>query len=165
MSSTIVFVTGANRGIGKGLAAQYLAKPNHVVVAAVRDPSHATSSSLASLHKGPGSSLVVVKLDITVQADAIDAVKQLEVQGIDHLDVVIANAGVCYAWPKVSELTIEDIEGHYVPNVYGLVWTYQATLPLLKKAKQGKWMTIGSCSAYLEVCELVKLCRLRLVRS
>ncbi|KAH7131770.1 hypothetical protein B0J13DRAFT_508855 [Dactylonectria estremocensis] len=150
MAMTIVLVTGANRGIGKGLLQQYLSKPNHTVVAAVRDPSHATSKGLADLQKGVGSSLVVVKLDVTVQTDAGEAVKQLEAQGIDHLDVVIANAGVCYAWPKVSELTVKEIEGHYVPNVYGLIWTYQATLPLLNKSKSGKWITIGSCSAWLE---------------
>lgn len=77
--------------------------------------------------------------------------KQLEAQGIDHLDVVIANAGVCFAWPKVSEIKVEDIEGHYVPNFHGLIFTYQATLPLLKKSKSGKWITIGSCSAWLTV--------------
>ncbi|KAJ0372709.1 hypothetical protein COL26b_009053 [Colletotrichum chrysophilum] len=144
MAPTIVLITGANRGIGKGLLEKYLARPNHTVIGTVRDPDHESSKALASLPKAKGSSLVLVKFDITVKADGLDAVKQLEAQGIDHLDIVIANAGVCFAWPKVSEIKVEDIEGHYVPNVHGLIFTYQATLPLLKKSKNGKWITIGS---------------------
>ncbi|KAE9568708.1 hypothetical protein CGMCC3_g15112 [Colletotrichum fructicola] len=149
MAPTIVLITGANRGIGKGLLEKYLARPNHTVIGTVRDPDHESSKALASLPKAKGSSLVLVKFDITVKADGLDAVKQLEAQAIDHLDIVIANAGVCFAWPKVSEIKVEDIEGHYVPNVHGLIFTYQATLHLLKKSKNGKWITIGSCSAWL----------------
>ena len=151
MSPTIVLVTGANRGIGKGLLQRYLAKPNYTVIGTVRDPNHESSKALADLPKAKGSSLIVVKLDVTNKADALAAVEQLEAQGIDHLDIVIANAGVCYAWPKVSEVKVEELEGHYVPNVHGLIFTYQATLPLLKKSKNGKWITIGSCSAWLTV--------------
>ncbi|KAF5511433.1 Norsolorinic acid ketoreductase nor1 [Colletotrichum siamense] len=149
MTPTIVLITGANRGIGKGLLEKYLARPSHTVIGTVRDPNHESSKALTSLPKANGSSLVLVKFDITVKTDGLEAVKQLEAQGIDHLDIVISNAGVCFAWPKVSEIKVEEIEGHYVPNVHGLIFTYQATLPLLKKSKNGKWITIGSCSAWL----------------
>ncbi|KAK0635460.1 hypothetical protein B0T17DRAFT_502991 [Bombardia bombarda] len=150
MASTVVLISGANRGIGKGLLALYLAKPNHVVIAANRDPSHASSKALSDLPKGEGSSLIVVKVDATSPTDALEAVKSLEKDHeVDHLDIVIANAGVCYTWPKVSEVTIEDLQGHFVPNVHGLLFLYQATLPLLRKSSNGKWITIGSCSAWL----------------
>ncbi|KAJ0277355.1 hypothetical protein Brms1b_007390 [Colletotrichum noveboracense] len=123
MAPKIVLITGANRGIGKGLLEKYLARPNHTVIGTVRDPDHESAKVLASLPKANGSSLVLVKFDITVKTDGLEAVKQLEAQGINHLDVVIANAGVCFAWPKVSEIKVEDIEGHYVPNVHGLIFT------------------------------------------
>ncbi|KAF0316359.1 aflatoxin biosynthesis ketoreductase nor-1 [Colletotrichum asianum] len=144
MAPTIVLITGANRGIGKGLLEKYLARPNHTVIGTVRDPDHELSKALASLPKANGSSLVLIKFDITVKTDGLEAVKQLETQGIDHLDVIIANAGVCFAWPKVSKIKVEDIEGHYMPNVHSLIFTYQATLPLLKKSKNSKWITISS---------------------
>lgn len=38
MPPTIVLITGANRGLGKGLLKRYLALPNHTVIAANRDP-------------------------------------------------------------------------------------------------------------------------------
>lgn len=157
MAPTIVLISGANRGIGKGILELYLSKPNHTVIAANRDPNHPSSKALADLPKGEGSSLVLVKVDATVSTDALKAVKQLGSQGIDHIDIVIANAGVCYAWPKVSEVKAEDIQGHFVPNVHGFVWLYQATLPLLKKSKLGKFISIGSSAGYLTVSLLPNL--------
>ncbi|CAD6449303.1 d5e9c5fe-a946-4e16-b734-f687950f4079 [Sclerotinia trifoliorum] len=149
MAPTIVLISGTNRGIGKGILELYLSKPNHTVIAANRDPNHPSSKALSDLPTAEGSSLIVVKVDATAPTDALEAVKQLESQGVDHLDIVIANAGVCYAWPTVSEVKVEDIQGHFVPNVHGFIWLYQATLPLLKKSKLGKFISIGSSAAYL----------------
>ena len=50
-NGTIVLITGASRGIGKGLLELYLAKSNHTVVAANRNPNHTTSKALADLPK------------------------------------------------------------------------------------------------------------------
>lgn len=151
MTSTIVLISGANRGLGKGLVELYLAKPNHTVIAANRDPENASSKALAELTTGSGSRLIVVKTDASVETDALEAVKALSFQGIEHIDVVIANAGVSYTWPKVSELKIEDLQGHLVPNVFGVVWLYQATLPFLLKSNNPKFATIGSTAGNLEV--------------
>ncbi|KAI1213258.1 NAD(P)-binding protein [Annulohypoxylon truncatum] len=150
ISPTTVLISGANRGLGKELLARYLARPNHVAVAANRNPEHATSKALAELPKGQGSRLVVVKLDASIEADAAKAVKQLIAQGVDHLDVVIANAGVSYAWPKVADLKTEDLQGHLIPDLFGVIWLYQAAFPLLKKSMDPKWITIGSVAGKLE---------------
>ncbi|TVY17965.1 Norsolorinic acid ketoreductase [Lachnellula arida] len=151
MAPTIVLITGANRGIGKGLLELYLLKPNHLVIAANRDPEDPTSKELAELPTANGTSLLVVKNDATVPTDAAAAVKFLASKDIHHIDIVIANAGVAYVWPKVSELKTEDMQRHIVPNVYGNVWLYQAVLPLLKKSERKIWVSIGSSAAYLTV--------------
>ena len=151
MASTIVLITGANRGIGKGLLELYLAKPNHTVIAANRDPNHPTFKALADLPKAEGTSLLVIKVDATVPTDPADAVKQLASNGIHHLDIIIANAGIAYIWPKVSEVKVEDMKKHVVPNTYGFIWLYQALLPLLKKSRTPTWISIGSSAAFLTV--------------
>ena len=94
--------------------------------------------------KPKGTSLVLIKLDATVPTDPTDAVKSLASHSIDHLDILIANAGIAYIWPKVSEVKVEDVQKHTVPNVHGIIWLYQATLPLLKKSKTPIWVSIGS---------------------
>lgn len=138
-----------NRGIGKGLVELYLARPDHIVVAAVRDPS--TSGSLAEIPVAKGSKLLVVKLDATVEADAAEAVKQISSQGIEHLDIVIANAGVVDIYPTVADVKIEDMLKSLKPNVFGAIWLYQATRHLLDNAVNPKWVTIGSTAGSIEV--------------
>ncbi|KAG7283923.1 hypothetical protein NEMBOFW57_010281 [Staphylotrichum longicolle] len=117
---TIVLITGANRGIGRGLLELYLARPNHVVVAAVRDPNHATAKELSGLPKAQGTSLVVIKLDLTVHSDPTAAVEALSAShGIKHVDILVANAGIATKWVTVSEVTPEDIQDHVDVNVHG----------------------------------------------
>ncbi|OLN81012.1 Norsolorinic acid ketoreductase 5 [Colletotrichum chlorophyti] len=132
--STIVLISGANRGLGKGLLERYLKLPNHTIIAANRNPDHATSKELFKLPMAEGTKLIVVKLDSCVWQDAFDAMKTLEDQGINHLDIVIANAGVAYTWPTVAEVKLEDMIAHMEPNAYGVVALFQAVRPLLKKS-------------------------------
>ncbi|KAI1120033.1 NAD(P)-binding protein [Nemania abortiva] len=146
MAEKVVLISGANRGIGRGLLETYLAKPNHTVIAANRDPTNASSNSLHSLPVGQGSRLVVVKVDALVETDAAGAVAKLTAgeDAIDRLDLVIANAGIANKYPKVSELKTADFIAHLTPNVLGTIWLFQATLPLLYKSKSPAWVTIGS---------------------
>lgn len=146
MTSTVVFITGANRGLGLGLLERYLAQPNHTVIAGNRNPAHPTSQALANLPKGEGSKLVVVKLDASVDQDAFTAVEELQKDhGIDHFDIVIANAGVSYAWPPVAELKLDDLRDHLAPNAFGVISLYQATRALLQKSsKEPIFSPIGS---------------------
>jgi norsolorinic acid ketoreductase len=67
MSPTVVLITGANRGIGKGLLGLYLLKPDHLIIAANRDPEDSTSKDLADLPTANGTSLLVIKIDATVR--------------------------------------------------------------------------------------------------
>lgn len=76
MAPTIVLITGANRGIGNGLLALYLVKPHHTVIAANRDPNHATSQELHALPKAGGTSLLLIKIDSTLPTDAVNALIQ-----------------------------------------------------------------------------------------
>lgn len=119
--STIVLISGANRGIGKGLLERYLALPNHTVIAANRNPDHPTSKELFNLPKGEGSKLIVIKVDATVWSSAAEGVKTLESHGVDHIDIVVANAGVCYTYPTVAEVQEKDLRAHIEANVFGVV--------------------------------------------
>ncbi|KIN08488.1 hypothetical protein OIDMADRAFT_107814 [Oidiodendron maius Zn] len=154
MHSTIVLIIGANRGLGKGLLKLYLAKPYHTIVAGVRNPHHSTSKALAKLPKAERTSLLIIEIESTVETDAADRMNQLTSQGINRIDILIANAGTAYIWPKVSEVRVEDMRKHIDVNVYGIIWLYQATLPLLKKAKSLIWVSLGMSAAYLTVRDI-----------
>ena len=151
--STYVLITGASRGLGRELASLYLARPNYTVIAANRDPSSSQSLSLHDFPTGENTKLIIVKLDAASDTDAPAAIETLKTQhGIERLDIVIANAGIAYVWPKVEDVKIEDMRKHFEVNVLGVVRLWQATLGLLRKGNDPKWITLGSQSGLLEVC-------------
>jgi norsolorinic acid ketoreductase len=129
---------------------RYLRQDNTIVIAGVRDPSK-SSQALKDLPKGKDSRIVIVKIDSCSATDALEAVKDIQKQGIQHLNVVIANAGVAYSYSSVKDLKIEDLQGHIEPNVQGPIRLYQATAGLLAKASTPKWVTIGSTAGRISV--------------
>ncbi|KLU87169.1 hypothetical protein MAPG_06172 [Magnaporthiopsis poae ATCC 64411] len=135
MAPTVVLITGANRGLGVELALRYLAEPDHIVIAAIRNPSEARTARLSSAPKGQGTKLVVVDYDAAVEQSPFDAVESLKADhGIDHLDMVIANAAISKEFPLVKDARPDSILEHYTVNVVSIVSLYQATRPLLKRA-------------------------------
>ncbi|KAK4155388.1 hypothetical protein C8A00DRAFT_31812 [Chaetomidium leptoderma] len=141
MAQTFVLISGANRGLGRAFLETFLARPNHTIIAANRDPAAKTSQELWSLPAAAGSKVVLVKLDATAEGDATAAVAELQTKhGIDHIDTVIANAAVAWVIPTVSQLQIADLKQHMETN---------AVLPLLKKSATPLWVSMGSESAYL----------------
>ncbi|KAF2135829.1 uncharacterized protein K452DRAFT_354223 [Aplosporella prunicola CBS 121167] len=144
-SNTIYLITGATRGIGRGLVETYLARPSTTVVAAVRNPADSSAQSLTQLPAGSSSKLIVVRIDSLDEGSAATAVEQLANEhSITYLDVVIANAGVGTGMPKVADVKISDIDLHVRVNGYGPVILFQATLPALNKATAPKFIIISS---------------------
>ncbi|OJI99365.1 hypothetical protein ASPVEDRAFT_123663 [Aspergillus versicolor CBS 583.65] len=148
MSPTIVLITGANRGIGRGLLERYIAKPNHTVIAANRDPKHSASTELLALPTAEGTTVKVVKLDVTSETDGENAARELKELGINHVDILIANAAIGYVFPKLEMARLDDIRTHFETNVIGFARTYQAFFPFLQTARDRhpKLVTIGSIS-------------------
>lgn len=102
--------------------------------------------------KAEGSNLVVLKYDAGVEQDAFDLVKALKGEnGINHLDIVVANAGISNSYPLVKDVRRVDIQEHIDINAYGVVSLYQATRDLLQKStKKPIFVTIGSGAGALE---------------
>lgn len=130
-------VTGANRGLGKGLVAQLLQRPSTTVVATVRDPVRA-APALNELSRADGARLIVIQLDSRDTSGAKTAVKQLRTEyNIDQLDVVIANAAINNHPGSVADIPVETIEDHFKVNTIGPITLFQAVRPLLKASKTG----------------------------
>ncbi|KAJ2980171.1 hypothetical protein NQ176_g2796 [Zarea fungicola] len=139
MSSKItVLITGANRGIGKGLTEAFLSRASTTVIAAVRDPSQQTSLALVGLPKGVDSKLILVKLDASIESDAANAVSQLRKEhNIEALDIVIANAGIGIGGSAVRDTTAASILEHVKINTIAPVLLFQATAGILRASKTG----------------------------
>ncbi|CAI6337948.1 unnamed protein product [Periconia digitata] len=145
--ATTVLITGANRGLGYGLAEVYLARPNHIVIGAVRNPD--TAGALEALTKGEGSSLIIVKIDSLSESDPAATIEAVKTQGITALDIVIANAGISQVFPQAHDVEISDLLRHLQVNVFGVILLFKAVRPLLLAAKEPKFVTLGSSAGSL----------------
>ena len=145
-------------GIGQGLLSTYLSRPNTIVIAGVRDPSHPTARAILSLPKGHSSALIIVKIDSTLSTDSTTAIETLQSKyNIASLDIVIANAAISLpkAYGPVASVKIDDVKEHVDVNAFGPLRLFQTTLPLLKKAAHGpgKFITVSSTAGSIGAME------------
>lgn len=133
MSKTI-FITGCSTGIGRATAEYFQAKGWNVV-ATMRNTTD--GEELAKL-----DNVLVTKLDVTDEATIQDAVKKA-VTKFGIIDVLVNNAG--YGAAGVLEATpMEKIRQQFEVNIFGLLATTQAVLPIMRKQKSGTIINISS---------------------
>ncbi|KAF6829562.1 toxin biosynthesis [Colletotrichum plurivorum] len=147
MAGTVVFITGVTQGIGKGLVQAYLQRPQHTVVGSVRNSGSPAVAELKALAAAKGSRLVLVHIESTSPEDPKNAVQDLEAKGIDHVDIVIANAGGSPPVVPLDQVSGEDMLTAFRTNVLGPLALWQALHPLLKRSAKPKWVsmsTVGS---------------------
>jgi norsolorinic acid ketoreductase len=131
-----VLISGANKGLGLSLLEKYLSRADTTVVATVRD--YSKQQALNDIPKASGSKLVIVKVESRSDTDCLEAISTIKDQGINQLDVVIANAAYYTppADPKVAKITATDLLDHVNVNTAGPIRLFQASLPLLQKAEK-----------------------------
>jgi NAD(P)-dependent dehydrogenase (short-subunit alcohol dehydrogenase family) len=141
-------ITGAGRGMGVDITKAALAAGHNVV---------ATGRSTDSVAKklGEAENLLIVKLDITKQADA-DAAVNAAVEKFGRIDVLVNNAANFVAG-FFEELTQEEIGQQLQTSLIGPMIVTRAVLPQMRKQRSGHIMSISStagltsfefCSAY-----------------
>ncbi len=130
--SKIIFITGTSTGFGK-LMTITLAAEGHTVVAGMRGTTGknaAVAGELAAL-----KNVEVVELDVTSDESVQGAVAQtLSKHG--RIDVLVNNAGVA-GLGLVEAYSLDQIRQLFEVNFYGVLRTYQAVLPAMRKAKSG----------------------------
>lgn len=134
--NTVVLITGSNRGIGLGFTKTYLARPNHTVIAAVRDPSKA-KEGLESITPASNSSIILVRIDYHDRASIKSAIEEIQQKGVNHLDIVIANAGLSNpkGFGSTNNFDVDVLSEHFDINTTAPIALYQATRPLLAKSR------------------------------
>ncbi|KAK7413106.1 hypothetical protein QQX98_007992 [Neonectria punicea] len=131
MAGKTYLITGANRGIGRGMFDHYVAQPNSTLIAAVRDVEG--SRGLLDVPRGKNTKVIITKIDSSYKTDPYDAVKDIQAKGIDHIDVVISSAGIA-KMNTIEDMPLEEYEEVLMVNAISVMLLYKATLPLLRKA-------------------------------
>jgi norsolorinic acid ketoreductase len=144
MSGLTYLITGANRGIGKGLLSAFISRPNTTVIAAVRDVPSATIS-LSSVPLGSDSKLILIKIDSNVDSDPAATVSELATKySINKIDVLISNAGLLDIIAPVIDTPADQVRKHIETNTIGPLVLLQAFMPLLAASSSPKFLVISS---------------------
>jgi norsolorinic acid ketoreductase len=146
MSPQVWFISGANRGIGYGLA-QLVASQGNIVFAGARTPSKATAlQKLAASNPN----VHVVKLESTSASDVAAAAKTVE-STTGGVDVVVANAGIASNWQKAVDASVDALYEHLRVNTVGPLILFQALYPLLLKRETRKFIVVSTLAGSFEV--------------
>lgn len=141
-NKTITLITGANKGIGFETARQ-LGKLGHTVLMGARD--QARGRAAADRLKSEGLDVHFLQMDVA-DSGSIARARELIERQHGRLDVLINNAGVFVGERTTapSREPIADLRRTFEINVFGLVETTQAMLPLLRKSHAGRIVNLSS---------------------
>jgi len=146
-SKKIALVTGANKGLGLGIARQ-LAKVGITVLLGARDT--ARGEQAAAKLRGEALDAHFVRLDLvrpeTIQAAAASIAAQFE-----RLDILVNNAGMndpADGPPSTADLN--SVKRAMETNFLGTLAVTQAMLPLLRRAAAARIVNLSSGLASLE---------------
>ncbi|KAF7363911.1 hypothetical protein MSAN_01049200 [Mycena sanguinolenta] len=141
----VAIVTGASRGIGKGIALRLAADGLDVVVADLadqKDPLDAVAEEI----RGLGRKALTVSCDVSKE-DEVQAMVVAAVSELGRLDVMVANAGVSLAG-SVMDAEIEAWEKCWAVNIKGVLFCYKhAARQMVKQGTGGR--IIGAISSHV----------------
>ena len=135
-------ITGANTGIGLETARQ-LGKQGVTVLVGARD-SGKGKAAVEELRQD-GVDAHAVEIDVSDSA-SIKAAAEKVARDFGRLDILINNAGVMTDDKKkqVSEQALETWRETFDTNLFGVIETTQAFLPLLRKSEAGRIVNLSS---------------------
>ena len=122
---TTILITGANRGIGLGIARHAVAR-NHTVIAGVRNPDDA--------HDIKGIATSVHRLDTTDQASITKLAGDLAQTPID---ILVNNAGVFpHECDDINDFDVEAYERVMRINTLGPILMSRAMIPHVERSQR-----------------------------
>jgi NAD(P)-dependent dehydrogenase (short-subunit alcohol dehydrogenase family) len=139
VNQQVAVVTGSSSGIGYETSL-ILARNGFLTYATMRN-----------LNKSENMKLIVAKENLPIQIKQLDVTDDVSVKNAiqeisseaGHIDVLVNNAG--YGLNGAFEdLAMDEIKAQYETNVFGLVRTTQAVLPIMRRQKSGTIVNISS---------------------
>jgi len=134
----IAVITGASSGIGAATAIALGRHGYKVVVGARR---------IERLQRVAGEQGVALRLDVTDEDNVKEFVREVA-KRFGHIDVLVNNAGGALGLNPIAQAVDDEWVGMWKTNVLGLMWMTRACLPLLRKARHGHIVNIGSIAGF-----------------
>lgn len=155
-TAKIALITGANKGIGRQIAAE-LIEHGFIALIGSRDLSKGQQAA-----EELGDQARAIQLDVTDSA-SIAAAKERIGDDYGRLDVLVNNAAIAHAGSgnrsleeitqaaKPSTVPVEHLKAVFETNVFGAFAVTQAMLPLLRRAPAARIVNVSSGAGSLTV--------------
>jgi NAD(P)-dependent dehydrogenase (short-subunit alcohol dehydrogenase family) len=138
--SRIVVVTGANRGIGREVAAQLAARGDTVILTA-RDPAKAERAAAELAGQG---TVLPHRLDVA-DPDSTTRLAETLLADQGRVDVLVNNAAIHYdTWQRASTADLTVVREALETNLLGAWRVTLALLPLLRASRHGRVVNVSS---------------------
>lgn len=137
-------VTGASRGIGRGIALA-LAEAGADVAIGYRREKEAAQATVHAI-EALGRRAFAFAADVR-DAGAVEHMVKGAAEALGSLDVVVANAGVATRFQPIHEVEIGYWQRILDTDLNGVFYTIHAALPILRAQRGGVLLTISSIAA------------------
>ena len=149
LAGKVAIVTGASRGIGKGIA-RVLAREGAAVVVAARSEQagrlpgtvHATAAEIAEA----GGRALAVRCDVTIEGD-VAALAQRTLDAFGRIDLLVNNAGGSSSFAPIADFPLHRFDRALAVNLRSTFLCTRAVLPTLIAQRGGVIVNISSDSA------------------
>jgi 3-oxoacyl-[acyl-carrier protein] reductase len=121
---TAAIVTGASKGIGRGIATALAAAGARVAVNYSSDREGAEQAAQAIINSG--SEAIAVGADVSKAADVARLFRAVDA-AFGRLDVLVNNAGI-FRFGAVADITEASFHAHYNINVLGSILAVQQAI-------------------------------------
>jgi NAD(P)-dependent dehydrogenase (short-subunit alcohol dehydrogenase family) len=139
----IILITGANRGLGRELAAQLAADGDTILLSARN--ADAAAQAAAEI----GGDVHPIQLDTSDQASIDAAAKKIEAE-YGRVDVLVNNVGGLFDYEQQpSTVDLGKVQDVLDINLFSKWRTTQAILPLVRKSETGRIVNVSSEAASL----------------
>ena len=139
----IALITGASRGIGRGIALSFAKAGIHVVVNYHQNQNAAEET--AKRVKTLGSRSFVIQADVSKSSAVNNMIEQIE-KNLGPVDILVNNAGVVH---KDLLENMSENDWHFVvdTNLKSAFLVSQACLPQMRAKKWGRIINVSSVAA------------------
>lgn len=153
LKGKVALVTGASRGIGKGIATTFASEGAAVIVNAT---THKAAEKVAEEIKARGGEALPVKADVSVMKEVKNMVDRA-LKKFGRIDILVNNAGIC-PHGRLGDTPVEVWDRVMAINLRGMFLCTKYVLPSMLKNKYGRIINVASQLGYLGAPDCVPYC-------
>ena len=147
LANRTALITGANRGIGAGVARAFAAEGADVAITYPNAEAAEEARAVCADIEAAGRKAFIIEAD-AADASAAEAAVAKTIEALGRIDILVNNAGIAHAAP-VEEIDVDMWDRVIAVHVRGTFLACKYTLPHMYERGSGRIINTASQLAYL----------------